>query len=109
MPDFTGYINRLRRHARSMVVGRRVVFVEIHPDVILGMCTTGPLAGGALVTVDGIPPGATLVAKGYDNYRQVFWLLVEHESFDVVGNDDEPPVLPVAMSTHFPKFDLLRG
>lgn len=101
MPDYSAHLKHLYKHIRrSMIEGRRVARVDVNPEVLLGMCTSGRLGNGNDIVVDGIPPGATIVYSGYDLHRGVFYMIVEHESFDVVEGD-LPPTLDVTMHVNY--------
>ena len=114
MPNWTEHTNKVIQHARRLeaapYAGRRVAKVKATPDILLTICTSGLLGAGSQITVDGVPPGATLLSQGYDVLRGVFWLIVDHDSFDMITEDGPIPDVNVTYTANYlPEFDILRG
>lgn len=65
----------------------RLKTYEIAPEALMLNLRDGT----AIRVIDGIPKDAELYAAGYDHQKGVFYLSVEHESFDPVSPDDRIP------------------
>lgn len=82
---------------------RHYVRVLISPEVLANM-----LSGNFRVVANALPSDAKIVARNYDQYRDVFSITLEHESFDPVGLDDRIPTVPGPTITRVPDTEKLE-
>lgn len=68
-------------------MAQRLRLYEISAFALLTHLQTG----NAARIEDGIPPGAEIRRGGYDTERDVFYLTVEHDSFDPVEEVEPIP------------------
>lgn len=84
-----------------MTEGRRLRRVGIMPEVMIEWMTTGWRASPTeyVECVEGLPVGAKCIRFDYDLVSDVAYMLVEHESFELVQHGEVIPKMHVTYCT----------
>lgn len=76
---------------------RRRRSVAISPELFQDMITTG-WQGDGVACIDGLPEGARIIYFGHDLPRDLYYFIVEHESFDLVPPFEQLPMMHITYS-----------
>jgi hypothetical protein len=77
---------------------QRVRRYNICPEFLRLMFITGR----KMEAIDGIPSDAKVVRAGYDEAKDVFYMYIEHKSFDPVDLNQLAPDAAVQFHTEYP-------
>jgi hypothetical protein len=80
----------------------KVKRVFVSPELITTMLTTGYVLRGELEIAEGVPPGCALVAVGWDAKRRCYALDFHCETFEWIGEGQEPPILEMHVTRKNP-------
>lgn len=76
---------------------RRRRSVVINPELFCEMITTG-WCGDGIECIDGLPEGAKIIRFGHDLPRDLYYFIVEHESFDLIPPFEQLPLMWITYS-----------
>ena len=86
---------------------RRLVRVAVSFDLLRDMMDEAYETHGTIRNASGLPSDAVFITDGFDQSRQIAYLIFYHESFDIVPHGVIVPEIPISHTIDYTATKLL--